>query len=57
VKVRQYRGNCYVDIREYWTNDGKQCPTKKGVALSIANWEEFKKMIPSIDEAIKQMKK
>ena len=55
LKVKNFKGKWYVDIREYWTNDGKLLPTKKGVSLNYANWKEFKSMIDSIDETLKMV--
>lgn len=47
-----------VDIREYYPDDGEQLPGKKGINLSIEEWEALKKKIPEIDAMIaKEMKR
>ncbi len=57
LNVRKFKGQILVDIREYWTDDSKVTrPTKKGVALTLENWNKVKNMTDRIDEAIKNMK-
>jgi hypothetical protein len=39
VSVSQFKGNVYVDIREYYEKDGELLPGKKGIALKPAEFE------------------
>ncbi|XP_071441671.1 RNA polymerase II transcriptional coactivator [Hetaerina americana] len=55
VKVRAFKGNVYVDIREHYLADGKLKPGKKGISLSVEQWRRVKELIPEIDEAVKDL--
>lgn len=56
VKVREWRGSVFIDIREYYTdkNDGELKPGKKGISLTATQYQKFKDLIPDIDEALKK---
>jgi hypothetical protein len=47
-----------IDIREFYTKDGEELPSKKGIllklgiSLQLENWNRFKSYIPLIDAAI-----
>ena len=56
VQVRMYRGRTLVDIREFFQKDGKDLPTKKGIALNEEIWKALKEAIPEIDKAIEKFK-
>lgn len=43
-----------VDIREYYDADGDLKPGKKGIALSIPQWQKLKEIVDEVDEAIKK---
>ena len=43
--VRKFKGKLLVDIREYYMDDGKMKPGKKGIALSEENWVSIKLII------------
>jgi len=46
-----------VDIREFWADDhGDWKPSKKGISLTLENWEKIKKFMSDIDIAIENMK-
>ncbi|KAH7927156.1 ssDNA-binding transcriptional regulator, partial [Leucogyrophana mollusca] len=47
--VRPFKGNVYVDIREYFGTDGEQKPGKKGISLSVEQWDLLKNSIDTID--------
>jgi len=53
VTVRSWKGNTYVDIREFYEKDGKELPGKKGVSLKAGDYGLLKDLIPHIDEALK----
>lgn len=51
ITVRQWKGKPMVDIREFWTDskDGQDKPGKKGISLSLDQWNTLKSLMPSID--------
>jgi len=53
VKINEFRGSVFVDIREYYDQDGEKKPTKKGISLSAGQYQKLKDLIPEIDEALK----
>src|SRR5436305_3480745 len=54
VTIRKYKGNCYVDIREFYEDDnGEKRPGKKGVSLSTEQWNLIKSLTNSIDSELK----
>ena len=57
VSIRKFKGQIYVDIREYYEKDGEEKPSKKGISMKPELWEKLKSRISDIDSAIKNMKK
>ncbi|KAL0979922.1 hypothetical protein UPYG_G00191610 [Umbra pygmaea] len=56
VSVREFKGKCLIDIREYWMNqDGDMKPGKKGISLNPEQWNQLKDQISEIDDAIKRI--
>jgi len=53
VKINEFRGKVFVDIREYYDADGELKPTKKGISLSASQYQKLKDLLPEIDEALK----
>merc|ERR1712045_61898 len=51
VKVREFKGKTYIDIREYYVD--KQTmetkPGKKGISLNCEQYQKLKGLIPEID--------
>ncbi|KAM6986167.1 SUB1 regulator of transcription a [Aplochiton taeniatus] len=55
VSVRDFKGKCLIDIREYWMNqDGEMKPGKKGIALNPEQWSQLKDQMSEIDDAVKR---
>jgi hypothetical protein len=54
VSIRTFRGKVIIDIREYYEDKttGETKPGKKGIALSVDQWEKLKDSIGIIDERI-----
>ncbi|KAI5404952.1 hypothetical protein KIW84_051927, partial [Lathyrus oleraceus] len=52
VSVRIWQGKIWVDIREFYIKDGKQLPGKKGISLSMDQWNVLREHIEDIDKAV-----
>jgi len=52
VSVRMWQGKIFVDIREFYIKDGKQMPGKKGISLSLDQWEVLRNHIDEVDKEI-----
>jgi hypothetical protein len=55
VNVSEFKGKAYVNIREYYESNGKTMPGKKGISLSVDQWESLKKHIANIDKDLKKL--
>mmetsp|Transcript_31811 Transcript_31811/g.49338 ORF Transcript_31811/g.49338 Transcript_31811/m.49338 type:complete len:111 (-) Transcript_31811:362-694(-) len=57
VTIREFKGNKLVDIREVYEKGGKMLPGKKGISLTIDQYEAFKDLVVGghIDKAIEEM--
>jgi len=54
VSVSEFKGKKMVSIREYYhTDDGDVRPGKKGISLSVDQWEKLKSHIGDVDNDIK----
>jgi hypothetical protein len=54
VKVREFKGKVYIDIREFYESDGELKPGRKGISLSTKQWQKLKSVISEVDEALKE---
>ncbi|KAK4528177.1 hypothetical protein GAYE_SCF53G6112 [Galdieria yellowstonensis] len=54
VSVRKFSGKVLVDIREYYQNGETWSPGRKGISLSIEQFEKLKSHLADIDEAIQR---
>ncbi|XVF36265.1 hypothetical protein REPUB_Repub19eG0043200 [Reevesia pubescens] len=52
VSVRNWNGKIWVDIREFYLKDGKQLPGKKGIALSLDQWNVLRDHVEELDKAL-----
>lgn len=49
--LSEFKGKKYADIRVYYEDDeGEWKPTRKGVALALERWEEFKDNLKELEE-------
>ncbi len=54
ITISEFRNKVRVDIREYYLNDsGEKKPGKKGISLSLEEWNKMKDLMPKIESAIK----
>ena len=56
ISVSEFKGKAFVNIREYYEASGKTLPGKKGISLSLDQWENLKKNMSKIDADIKKIK-
>ena len=57
VSLSKFRGKARVDIREFYqVASGDLMPGKKGLSLSLEDYEKFKSMIPAIDAHLATLK-
>merc|ERR1712020_752908 len=51
VKVREFKGKTYIDIREYYVDKStmETKPGKKGISLNCEQYQKLKTLIPEID--------
>ena len=56
VTVHKFKGQIKVDIREFYDDHGEMKPGKKGISLSIDNWNKLKEFVDEIEESINNMK-
>ncbi|KAJ6261106.1 hypothetical protein Dda_3771 [Drechslerella dactyloides] len=54
VTVSEFKGNVLVSVREYYEKDGKCLPGKKGISMSLDQFNQLIKVLPSIEQAIGQ---
>lgn len=55
MKIREFRGKLYIDIRQYYNGpNGDLLPTKKGISLTAENYQKLKSLISQIDEELKK---
>ncbi|XP_012683978.1 SUB1 regulator of transcription b [Clupea harengus] len=55
VSVRDFKGKCLIDIREYWMDQsGEMKPGKKGISLNPEQWTQLKEQMSDIDDAIRR---
>ncbi|KAL8602282.1 hypothetical protein ACOMHN_022795 [Nucella lapillus] len=52
--VSEFRGKVLVSIREYYEKDGDLRPGKKGISLTLDQWNALKDHMGDIEEAIRQ---
>ncbi|XP_038072352.1 activated RNA polymerase II transcriptional coactivator p15-like [Patiria miniata] len=56
VNVREFRGKVLIDIREYYTdNSGELKPGKKGISLTVEQWEKLKDCVDDITDSVKEL--
>ena len=54
VKLSEFKGKWYVNIREFYDADGELKPGKKGIMLTMEQWYKFKQIIPDLEESIQK---
>ncbi|XP_028162260.1 RNA polymerase II transcriptional coactivator [Ostrinia nubilalis] len=52
VKVREFKGKVYVDVREFYEKNGDLLPGKKGISLTPEQWRKLLSLGDEINETI-----
>ncbi|KAJ7531519.1 hypothetical protein O6H91_14G047100 [Diphasiastrum complanatum] len=55
VVVRKWKGQVFVDIREFWNKDGESLPSKKGISLSLEQWTVLQDHAEEVDAVLASM--
>ncbi|KAJ7188202.1 transcriptional Coactivator p15-domain-containing protein [Mycena filopes] len=57
--VRSFKGSTLIDIREFYTDKetGELKPGKKGISLSVEQWQELKQVTSTLDGLIAKISK
>ncbi|ESQ40850.1 hypothetical protein EUTSA_v10014921mg [Eutrema salsugineum] len=55
VSVRNWNGRIWIDIREFYVKDGKTLPGKKGISLSVDQWNTLRNHAGDIDKALSDL--
>jgi len=54
LTINEFKNKVRVDIREFYINDaGEKKPGKKGISLSLEEWNTLKEHMDAVDQAIK----
>ena len=53
VKIRKFRGETYIDIREYYVDkmSWEFKPGQKGISLNLEQYKKLKTLLPKLDAA------
>ncbi|KAI7184933.1 hypothetical protein KC363_g7434 [Hortaea werneckii] len=53
VQVSTFKGSIFVGIREFYEKDGKMLPGKKGISLSVDQYNAVVEIMPQIEQVLK----
>ncbi|PGH17976.1 hypothetical protein AJ80_04597 [Polytolypa hystricis UAMH7299] len=54
VTVSTFNGRTLVNVREYFEKDGQELPGKKGISMSLDQFNALIKLLPDIETAVKE---
>lgn len=54
IKINEFKGKTYVNIREYYIKDGKVLPGKKGISLNVEQWQNFCSSVDEVNQVLKK---
>ncbi|CAK4031702.1 PC4-domain-containing [Lecanosticta acicola] len=50
--VSHYKGNTLINIREYYDKDGKMMPGRKGISITIDQFNAFLQVLPQVESVL-----
>lgn len=53
LQVSDFKGQNFINIREFYEKDGKTLPGRKGIALNIEQYAAFIALMPEIEAVLK----
>ena len=54
LSVSQYQGMTLIDIRKYFEKDGNVLPTKRGISLTVEQWDALLSKLEDIKAYIEE---
>lgn len=56
LTLRKWRSSLLIDLREFYAgSDGEDLPGKKGISLSLDQWNRLKESMGEVDRLIREM--
>lgn len=52
VRINEFKGKQFVDIREYYEKNGEMLPGKKGISLSPLQWKKLLSLAEEVNAAL-----
>ncbi|KAK7864735.1 hypothetical protein R5R35_013614 [Gryllus longicercus] len=54
LKIREFKGRIFVDIREFYESDGELKPGKKGISLTPTQWRKICDLADEVNDTLKK---
>lgn len=55
LKIREFKGKVYVDIREFYEKNGDLLPGKKGISMTPEQWRKLISLSDEVNETLKTL--
>ena len=52
LKIREFKGKVYVDIREFYEKNGELLPGKKGISMTPEQWRKLMSLSDEVKETL-----